>query len=87
MHKNDTGYILVGVLYMGFCICLEIIGTYPSSHYIIAFIQYGDTICTSLDKCIASAKSVEETSSFSASDKTTSPTVLHQTPGCSTQSK
>jgi hypothetical protein len=87
MHKNYTGNILVGVLYMKFCFHSEITGAYPSSNYIIAFIQYADIICTSLDKHIAPAKSVEQTSSFSAPDKTAGPTVLCQTPGCSTQSK
>jgi hypothetical protein len=72
---------------MRFCIHSEITGAYPSSSYSIAFIQYDDIICTSLNKHIAPAKSVKQTSSFSASDKTTGPTVLRQTPGCSTQSK
>jgi hypothetical protein len=87
MHENYTGSVLAGVLYMRFCIRLEITGAHPSSRYIIAFIQYADTTRTSLDKHIAPAKSVKETSSFSASDKTTSPAILHQTPCCSTQSK
>jgi hypothetical protein len=87
MHNNYAGSIFAGVLHIRFCIWLEITGAHPSSRYIIAFIQYADATHTSLDKHTAPAKSVKETSSFSASDKTTSPTILHQTPGCGTQSK
>jgi hypothetical protein len=73
---------------VGLYILLEINGAYPSGSYIIAFIQCVDiTFCTSVNKYIASAKPVKQTSSFPTSDKITGLTVLYQTPGCSTQGK
>ena len=78
----------MGITHTRVFFSLELTGPYTSSCYIIAFIQYADHIfCTSLDKHVVPVKSVKQTSSFSAPDKITSVTVLHQTPCSSTQSK